>query len=262
MPHTPNRNPTLVVLIAAVAVAGVAAAAAFTLGSAAGSPAAAAAGPPAAGEPAAQTSTTTGVLVDGLGRVAGTPDVLRVELGVEVKRPDVSSALLEASSTLGKVRAAVSKAGVADRDVQTTGLNVYPAYDNKGRIDGYQVSEQVRVVLRDLGRAGRTIGAAVQAGGDAARLQGVSFSLEDNARLLAQARDAAYADARTKAERYADLAGRKLGVVQLVTETVSDPRPVAFATLAKAADAASQAVPIDAGTSQVSVSVQVRWSLA
>lgn len=261
MPHTSNRNPTLVVLIAAVAVAGVAAAAAFTLGSAAGSPAAAAAGPPAAGEPAAQPSTT-GVLVDGLGRVAGTPDVLRVELGVEVKRPDVSSALFEASSTLGKVRAAVSKAGVADKDVQTTGLNVYPAYDNKGRIDGYQVSEQVRVVLRDLGRAGRTIGAAVQAGGDAARLEGVSFSLEDNARLLAQARDAAFADARTKAERYADLAGRKLGVVQLVTETVSDPRPVAFATLAKAADAASQAVPIDAGTSQVSVSVQVRWSLA
>lgn len=261
MPHTSNRNPTLVVLIAAVAVAGVAAAAAFTLGSAAGSPAAAAAGPPAAGEPAAQPSTT-GVLVDGLGRVAGTPDVLRVELGVEVKRPDVSSALFEASSTLGKVRAAVSKAGVADKDVQTTGLNVYPAYDNKGRIDGYQVSEQVRVVLRDLGRAGRTIGAAVQAGGDAARLQGVSFSLEDNARLLAQARDAAFADARTKAERYAHLAGRKLGVVQLVTETVSDPRPVAFATLAKAADAASQAVPIDAGTSQVSVSVQVRWSLA
>ena len=261
MPHTSNRNPTLVVLIAVVAVAGVAAAAAFTLGSAAGPRAAAAAGPPAAGEPAAQTSTS-GVLVDGLGRVAGTPDVLRVELGVEVKRPDVSSALFEASSTLGKVRAAVSKAGVADKDVQTTGLNVYPAYDSKGRIDGYQVSEQVRVVLRDLGRAGRTIGAAVQAGGDAARLQGVSFSLEDNARLLAQARDAAFADARTKAERYADLAGRKLGVVQLVTETVSDPRPVAFATLAKAADSASQAVPIDAGTSQVSVSVQVRWSLA
>lgn len=212
--------------------------------------------------PAAAASTdpaAEGVVVSGLGRTSGTPDVLRVELGVQVRRPDVSTALRDANTVLSRVRAAVRDGGVDPKDVQTSEVSLYPAYTSKGAPNGYSVSEMLTVKLRDLGRAGRTIGAAVEAGGNAARVQGVSFALEDNTALLEKARDAAYADAKAKATRYAELSGRGLGQVELVSEQLpTQPQPVAYAG---SSAAVGSAVPLDPGQSQVSVSVTVRWSL-
>ena len=206
-------------------------------------------------EPAAD-----GVVVGGLGKVSGTPDVLRVQLGVEVRRDDVSAALADANEIQNRVRAAVRRNGVEPKDMQTADLSVYPSYNNKGVPNGYQVTQSLTVKLRNLGRAGKTIGDAVEAGGNAARVQGVSFALEDNTALLQQARDAAYHDARVKAERYAELSGRSLSQVELISEQVPQAeQPVAYAMPAAAADRAS--VPIDPGQSQVSVAVTVRWSL-
>lgn len=204
-------------------------------------------------------ATTNGVVVDGVGKVSGTPDVLRVTLGVSVKRSDVSSAMSAASSRLGRLRAALKHDGVADSDLQTSDVSVYPETDNRGRPNGYRVTETLTAKLRHLGTAGRAITDAVDAGGNETVVQGVGFALEDNAALLAQARDDAYADAKAKAQRYAQLSGRSLGEVQLVTET-SDPavaRPVPYAS----ALADKAALAIDPGTSDVTVSVTVRWAL-
>jgi uncharacterized protein YggE len=204
-------------------------------------------------------TTTNGVVVDGVGKVSGTPDVLRVTLGVSVHRADVSSAMTAAHARQEKVRAALVHRGVAVRDLQTSDVSIYPDYDNKGRRSGYVVTETLTAKLRHLDTAGRAITDAVTAGGNEAVLQGVSFSLEDNAALLEQARDDAYADARAKAERYAHLSGRSLGDVQLVAET-ADPaqaRPVPYA----AAMPAKSSLAIDPGTSDVTVSVTVRWAL-
>jgi uncharacterized protein YggE len=213
----------------------------------------------AAGDPAAE-----GVIVSGLGKVSGTPDVLRVQLGVEVRRADVSEALADANEIQNRVRAAARRDGVDAKDMQTADLSVYPSYNNKGAPNGYTVNQSLTLKLRNLSKAGKTIGDAVTAGGNAARVQGVSFALEDNTALLQQARDAAYHDARLKADRYAELSGRSLNQVELVSEQVpqgEQPMPYARDALAAAAPAASSEVPIDAGQSQVSVSVTVRWSL-
>jgi uncharacterized protein YggE len=207
-------------------------------------------------------TTTNGIVVDGTGRTSGTPDVLRVTLGVNVHRSDVSSAMQAANTRQAKVRSSLRKHGVAEKDLQTSDVSVYPDFDNHGRPNGYRVSETLTAKLRDLKKAGQAISDAVQAGGDEATVQGVSFSLEDNADLLKQARDAAFADAQAKAERYAQLAKRSLGEVQLVAET-SNPQlaqPVPFAYDAARASALKE-VPIDAGTSDVSVTVTVRWAL-
>jgi hypothetical protein len=217
--------------------------------------------------PSAASATSSdpaqqGVIVSGLGKVSGTPDVLRVELGVEVRRPDVSAALRDANTIQNTVRSAVRRDGVDPKDMQTSDVSLYPSYSNKGVPNGYTVNESLTLKLRNLGHAGKTIGDAVVAGGNAARVQGVSFALEDNAALLEQARDAAYGDAKKKAQRYADLSGRALGQVELVSEQVPDAvQPMPYARDALAAAAPSQAVPIDPGQSQVSVSVTVRWSL-
>jgi uncharacterized protein YggE len=100
----------------------------------------------------------------------------------------------------------------------------------------------------------------VNAGGDDTVVQGVSFALEDNAALLEQARDDAYADARAKAERYAHLSGRSLGAVQLVAET-ADPAQVQPMPYAASALQDKRSLAIDPGTSDVTVSVTVRWAL-
>jgi uncharacterized protein YggE len=213
----------------------------------------------AASDPAAD-----GVIVGGLGKVSGTPDVLRVQLGVEVRRADVSDALADANDIQNRVRAAARRNGVAAKDMQTADVSLYPSYNNKGVPNGYTVNQSLTLKLRNLGKAGKTIGDAVTAGGNAARLQGVSFALEDNTALLQQARDAAYHDARLKAERYAELAGRSLNQVELVSEQMpqgEQSMPYARDAFAAAAPMKSSEVPIDAGQSQVSVSVTVRWSM-
>ncbi len=206
------------------------------------------------------SAAADGVVVEGLGKVTGTPDVLRASLGVSVRRADLTRALADANARQSRLTAALRRAGVAADDVQTSDVNVGPSYDNRGRPDGYQVTETLTAKLRDLSRAGRVLSQVLAAAGEEAVLQGVSFALEDDARLLGQARDAAFADARAKAERYAKLAGRSLGAVQLVTEsTSSEPRPVPYAALAPRA--AGDAVPVSPGTSDVTVGVTVRWAL-
>jgi uncharacterized protein YggE len=201
----------------------------------------------------------SGVIVAGTGATSGTPDVLRVSLGVEVRRADVSSALRDANSLQSRIAAAFRRDGVADKDLQTSDVSLTSSADDQGRPNGYTVNEQLTAKLRDLSRAGRTISDAVAAGGNAARLQGVSFDLEDNAALLQKARDAAFADAERKAQRYADLAGRKLGPVETVSEgePQGDPAPISVPAVRSA-----PAVPISPGQARISVSVTVRWSLA
>ena len=219
--------------------------------------------PAAAAAADAADPAQQGVVVSGLGKVSGTPDVLRVQLGVEVRRADVSAALRDANTVQNRVRAAVRRDGVDPKDMQTAEVSLYPAYTSKGAPNGYNVTQTLTVKLRDLARAGKTIGDAVTAGGNAARVQGVSFALEDNAALLEKARDAAYGDAKNKAERYAGLSGRGLGQVELVSEqapTGEQPMPYARDML-MAAPSAAASVPLDPGQSQVSVSVTVRWSL-
>jgi uncharacterized protein YggE len=212
----------------------------------------------AATDPAAQ-----GVVVSGLGKVSGTPDVLRVQLGVEVRRADVSAALKDANTVQSRVRKALLDDGVDPKDMQTADVSLYPSYTAKGVPNGYRVDQSLIVKLRDLTQAGKAIGDAVEAGGNSARVQGVSFALEDNAALLEKARDAAYGEAKKKADRYAQLSGRALGRVELISEEVpQDAQPMPYARAALAAAPAASDVPLDAGQSQVSVSVTVRWSLS
>jgi uncharacterized protein YggE len=136
---------------------------------------------------------------------------------------------------------------------------LYPRFDRDGQeITGYSARHDLSVTVRELDRAGAVIGAAVDVGGDDARLQGLSLALDDDAAVQAEARAEAFDAARRKAEQYAELTGRTLGDVVSVREQVASAGPVpGFASDA----AAAEAVPIAAGSAEVVVTVQVRWSL-
>jgi uncharacterized protein YggE len=203
------------------------------------------------------------VTVDGTGKVTGTPDVLRLAIGVSERAGDVSTALSRANADMARLRSALQVHHVADADLQTSQVNIFPTYTDHGVVSGYQVSEDLTAKLRDLSDAGNTINAAVTAGGNAARVEGVSFTLEDNAALLKRARDAAYADAQAKAEQYAKLSNRRLAEVKKVSETTQlpVPQPYAYDAMPMASGGTASTVPVNPGSQQVAVTVTVVWAL-
>ena len=209
-------------------------------------------------------ASSEGITVSGVGRISGRPDVLRVTIGVEAIRPTVQEALDAANAGASQIIEVLRESGVAEEDIQTRDLAVYPQYGERPsatpQITAYSVSNLVEAAVRDLDSAGEVIGQAIRAGGDDARLHQVAFALEDNEALLDDARERAFADARRKAEQYAQMAGGSLGRLVSVREvTGTPPQPIPFA--AGGAEAADSAVPIEPGTQEVSVQVTATWVL-
>ena len=216
----------------------------------------------AAAEVEGEDGADTGVLVTGVGTASAPPDVLRFRVGVEVTADAVEAALASANAAASRVMAALEERGVPDRDVQTAAVEVHPRYDAKGQqVTGYVVRQDLSVTVRELDTAGATIGAAVEAGGNAAHLSGVQFVLEDDTAVRAEARDEAYAAARAKAEQYAELAGRDLGPVRWIAEDVDQHAPQPYLDFAVAESRAAAPVPLAPGSAEVSVRAEVRWAL-
>lgn len=246
-------RPVVVAPVFVAAVVGAVLVGSFVVGGAPPAKVAVAATSPASNE---------GVVVDGTGTTTGVPDVLRLTLGVSGSGADVTSALNTVNAQIARVQAQLRKDGAGGNDIQTSDVNIYPVSTKKGR--RYEVSEQLTAKLRDLKTAGKAISNAVKVGGPGISLQGVSFSLEDDAKLLNKAREEAFSDAKQKAERYARLSGATLGKVQLVTESTQSP-PVDYTQKFAASGGLASTdapVPLYAGTSNVSVSVTVRWALS
>ncbi|MGH8890348.1 MAG: SIMPL domain-containing protein [Acidothermaceae bacterium] len=205
-----------------------------------------------------------GISVAGTGRVTGTPNLLRMQSSVNVTKPDVNSAMQVANTTMANVQKTLKSDGVADADLQTSGLSVQPNYnysDKGAQLTGYTVSENLSVVLRDLTKAGTIISDAATAGGNALQIGSATLDLDGDSALIAQARQQAFADAKAKAQAYATAAGRSLGAVVSISESTNDqPQPMMF-NAPMAAAASAPAVPIQAGSQDVTVTTNVTWSL-
>jgi uncharacterized protein YggE len=197
----------------------------------------------------------------GRGRAAGVPDVVRLQAGVRCDADDVSGALADAGARASALAQAARDHGVADRDLRTTGTGVQPRYDKDGTaVAGYTAYQSLSVTVRDRERVGALIEAFAGAAGNALTIEGISLDVADPEPLLTAAREAAFADARTKAEQYAALAGRELGkVVELSDVEAGGPQP-RFARMAFASGAADMSV--EAGEHTVTATVAVRWELS
>jgi uncharacterized protein YggE len=211
------------------------------------------------------TSAADGITVTGTGTANGTPNELQLSLEVDTQADSVGSALDSANQDMTQVRDALSSHGVAATDLQTSGLSIQPNYANGSStsISGYEATESLTAVLRDLGSAGQTISAATAAGGDSVRVDGVSLDLSDSgSSLLTTARGNAMSDAKAKASQYAKAARRGLGPVLSISEVTATPSPPTGQTAAgDGAARSSSPVPISAGSQQVSVTVTVVYAL-
>jgi uncharacterized protein YggE len=256
MTLTVTRRSIAITVVAALAIL-----AAYLVGSARPSVAGAATTTAVRTATGAGNPADTGITVTGTGKVTGTPDTLRISLTVSATSPDVDSALRGANKSAKAVQEALLAKGVATKDLQTSNVSIQPNYTPKGQPDGYVVTESLTAAVRDLTKAGATISAAVAAGGDAVRIDGVSFSLEDTSGLISGARTGAVDDAKTKAEQYAKAAGKPLGDVQSISEVVTSPTPQYYDRGLAYAAQASSAVPLQTGSQDVTVQVTVVYAL-
>jgi len=207
-----------------------------------------------------------GISVSGHGSVTAVPDIAVLTLGVEVTAPTVAVARSKAAAAMQAVRASLDGNGVARDDIKTISFNIQPHYafprDEKPEITGYTVSNLLSVKLRDLDAISDALDDAARAGGDAVRVNGIAFSVDDPKPYEAGARKAAVADARMRAEELATLSGVKLGRVLSISESgVSIPyqeRGFGGMMLRSAAEAPT---PISPGETDISLSVSVVYRI-
>jgi uncharacterized protein YggE len=209
-----------------------------------------------------------GITVAGEGKVTGKPDLALITLGVATLRPTVGEAREAAATALTGILDSMRANGVADDDIQTSQLNIYPEYDysNDGnqRLRGFRVNNTVTAKLRDIDTTSDVVDDAVSAGGDETTIQSIAFTIDDPENLREQARAAAVADAKRRAETLASASGVKIGNPINISESGGFQPPLPYAERAIAADAASQAgasTPIEPGELDVIINVSVTWEI-
>jgi len=211
------------------------------------------------------------IAVEGHGEISAAPDTAFVTSGVTTQGATAREALDANTKAMAELVAALKASNIEERDIQTSGFSVNPNYvfsderDENGytrppRIANYQVSNSVTVRVRDLPSLGQVLDKAVTVGANT--INGVSFTVADPSKLYDEARKAAFADAKEKADLYAGVAGVSLDRILSIAENQSisqPPQPYMMKTMA--ADSAGSAVPVQAGEMSFSVNVSVQWEL-
>jgi uncharacterized protein YggE len=204
------------------------------------------------------------------GSVSRRPDVAIFTAGVTSTGATASAALTANSADMAKVIAALRRAGIAERDIQTSNLSLNPVYADNSRqpgsplqqqlptIIGYQASNMVTVKQRKLSEFGKVIDTLVSAGAN--QVNGPSFQVDQPDSALDEARLAAVKKARERANLYAGATGLKVGRILSINESGSySPRPMMMARMA-ASDSAG-APPVAEGEVALTANITVSFEL-
>ena len=199
------------------------------------------------------------VTVVGSGHVQGVPDMLTADVGIEFTAPDVTAAMDQTNSRQQAVIDALANAGVDRKDISTTDVSLQPQYDNSGAtISRYRAANSIRVKIHPASTASRLLAVIVGTGGDATRINSVSYSIADDSELVKDARARAFADAKDRAAQYAQLSGLGLGKIISISEASGAAAP---APSPLRGGAMPSMVPLEPGQQTVSFSVTAVWEL-
>jgi len=197
-----------------------------------------------AAPPAADTMfRATTLNLAAYGEVNAAPDMASISLGVTTQARTAAEAMQANAARMAQVMAALKKAGIAAKDIQTSGLNLNPQYvyeqNVPPRLTGYQASNQVAVIVHDLARLGAAVDATVTAGAN--QVNGISFGLNEPTASENAAREAAVKALQAKADLYAKATGYRVGRLVSLSEgggyTPGPPMPmVMMAAKREAAD--------------------------
>lgn len=210
------------------------------------------------------------IAIEGRGEVRAAPDMATINSGVTTQGATAREALDANTAAMSELIVALKQSGIEARDIQTSGFSVNPNYvysdarDDLGytmppKINGYQVSNSVTVVVRDLEELGSILDQSVTVGANT--VNGVSFSVADPSELLDEARKLAFSDARDKAELYAGVADATLGDLEQISERQDFNAPQPYPMYARAEMAGAATVPVEAGEMSFAITVNVTWDL-
>ena len=220
-------------------------------------------------QPAIAASSTL-LTLSAEGKSTRTPDLAVFSAGVTTQGNTAGEAMSANAAAMTRVIAALKKAGVADKDIQTSSINLNPVYGqpvmgpngqvvNEPRIVGYQAVNMVTVRARDIKNFGKVLDALVASGAN--QISGPSFQMSDPSTAQDEARLGAMKAARTRADLYARAAGlRVVRIVSISEGGYNPPQPKYAMMEARSADAAS--TPVQAGEVEAQVSVTVQFELA
>jgi uncharacterized protein len=207
-------------------------------------------------------TTTFSLSAHGETRIA--PDMATINLGVIGEAPNAAAAMAANATKMNKVMAALKKAGIAEKDIQTSGLNLNPQYvyqqNEPPRLTGYQATSQVTVTVHDLARLGAAVDATVGAGAD--QVNGISFGLDDPTAAEDAARLAAVKALAAKADLYAKATGLRVARLVSLSEGggyAPQPPPMPMMAMARMKDSDTSVSP---GELKVRVDVTGLYELA
>jgi len=200
------------------------------------------------------------------GEVRAAPDMASINLGVMTEGATASEAMRANAARMTQVVAALKKAGIAEKDIQTAGLNLSAQYayeqNQPPKLTGYQASNQVTVVVHDLKKLGAAVDATVSAGAN--QVNGISFGLDDPTAAENAAREAAVKALQAKAALYAKATGHQVSRLVSLGEgggyAPQPPMPMAMMVKREAMNDAS--TPVAAGELRVRIDVTGLYELA
>jgi uncharacterized protein YggE len=220
-------------------------------------------GSAAVAQPAPVPTNGTLLTLTAEGRSQRTPDVAEVSGGVVTTAPTAAAAMRENAAKMTAVVAAVKQAGIADRDIQTTGLSLQPQYRYENNappvLTGYQATNTVALRIRKIDQTGKLLDTLVQVGAN--QISGPNFIVENNAAALDEARVAAVKAGRARAELYAGAAGLKVRRIVSISEGGAfdpGPRPM---MMKASMDSAPAAPPVAPGEVALNVNVTMTFEL-
>lgn len=190
------------------------------------------------------------------------PDVATISAGVVTQAVDGNAAMRQNAEQMAKVMAAIKAAGIADKDIQTSGINLSPQYryvENEApKITGFQASNTVNLKVRDITKLGKVLDALAAQGSN--QINGPTFQIDQPEPVYDEARLAALKKAQARAETYAKSLGLKVRRIVSISEGGGgnfQPVPM-MAMRAKSAEMDTQVSP---GETTLSVNLDVVFEL-
>jgi uncharacterized protein YggE len=208
-------------------------------------------------------STAPKLTVQASGNATATPNLLTLDIGVDVSDPTASAALSDANDKATALSNTLQLVGVSKADIQTTNFSIQPNFATNGTITGYRVTNSVHVKLHNLSASGAVIDAAARSAGNAIRINGLTFSVDDTTTVDGTARADGIQVAADHARSMASAAGESIsGVCSITDSTTNYPITSSFDQASAGAGALSASqVPVQPGTQQTTAQVTVVYAL-
>lgn len=202
--------------------------------------------------------------VSAQGEAKRVPDIATMSTGVVTRAADANAAMRANAEQMAKVVAAIKAAGIAEKDIQTSGINLNPTYQYRENqppaITGYEANNTVSIVVRDIAKLGKILDTLAAVGAN--QINGPSFDVDKKEEALDEARRKAVESAQARAEMYAKTLGMKVRRIVSISESgrFAPPIPMVRGMAAKAMDSAETSV--SPGENTLSINLDVVFELA